>query len=447
MNNNPDINSFPDDFAFGVATAAYQIEGAWNEDGKGECVWDRFCRTPGRIKGNASGDIACDHYHLWQTDLDLLSELGVDSYRFSIAWSRILPLGEGPVNHAGLDFYKRLCDALLARGIRPLATLWHADQPQALEDKGGWPWRGIVKCFGDYADIIFRELGDRVHDWGTLNEANCFLFQGYGSGNCAPGQKDWKTVWQAVHHALLAHAEAVRRFRESGRTGNIGLVHSLDRWAPISDRPEDVLAAMREETRNIWWFLDAIHGHGYPQDFFHYLGANAPKLEPGDEARLFAPGDFLGINYYSRCLIGMGDTVTGQAAKGESFFHSYKPYSPGLVEVMARCDDRYGRGVYIITENGFYNGPEPTGPDGVTQDSERVDYLRDHIAELANGIRNGIDVRGYYVWTLMDNFEWGEGYNSCLGLFRCDRTTLSRTPKLSALWYRDFLRSVRATRS
>ena len=432
------VNPFPKDFLWGVATAAYQIEGAAREDGKGPSLWDIFSHIHGKIRDGSSGDIACDHYHRWQSDFILLTELGVNAYRFSVSWPRVLPEGKGQVNLKGLDFYSRLVDGLLERGITPMVTLWHADHPQALEECGGWVNRGMVDWFADYAALLFDHLGDRVQHWITLNEPNCFLYQGLGTGGIAPGISDWQQCYQGIHHALLAHGEAVRRFRQSGRPGGIGITMSVDLWKPASEDLQDVTAAEYADVQNNWWLLDPLFKGRYPVAFLQNLQENAPRIAPGDCESMAESCDYLGVNYYWKNIVRAGEQRLGQAAKSEYTSTGGVVDAQGLVEVLDNLYRRYGRQVIYITENGLYeNNPPPV--DGLCDDPNRVAFLKAHTSALAEAIQRGIDVRGYFFWSLLDNFEWSEGYRPRLGLYYTDYVSQQRVPKRSALWYRDFL--------
>jgi len=436
------MEPFPRDFLWGVATAAYQMEGAAAEDGKGEGIWDVFCRTPGRIRDGSDGTVACNHYHLWERDLALLGELGVNAYRFSVSWPRILPQGKGEVNQRGLDFYSRLIDSLLERGITPLITLWHGDHPQALEERGGWANRDMIGWFADFASLLFATYGDRARHWITLNEPNCFFYQGLGTGSVAPGVRDWRLCYQALHHALVGHGETVRRLRQSGREGGIGMTMSVDLWSPASDSPADTAAAELAGLQNNWWILDPLYLGQYPPAYELHLGSLAPRVAPGDAEVIGSPCDFLGVNYYGRNWVRAGDLALGQGAKGDYATVSYNVDAPGLVEVLRMLETRYGSQAYCITENGLYRQDSPP-VDGICEDPERVEFLQQHLSALSDALRQGIDVRGYFFWTLMDNFEWSQGHLPRLGLYYTDYTTQARIPKRSALWYREFLREQR----
>lgn len=426
-------------FLWGVATAAYQIEGAAHEDGKGPSLWDVFSHIPGNIRDGSNADVACDHYRRWQSDLDLLTELGVNAYRFSVSWPRVLPEGTGRVNQPGLDFYSRLVDGILERGITPMVTLWHADHPQALEGKGGWANREMIGWFADYAALLYDRLGDRVRHWITLNEPNCFLYQGLGTGKIAPGILDWKACYQAIHNALVAHGAAAQRFRASGRPGSIGITMSVDLWEPASDSPADVAAAEYAGIQNNWWLLDPLYLKRYPEPFRRHLGNLAPTVEPGDFELMATPCDYLGINYYWKNIVNAGEQSLGQAAKSEYTGVGGYVHAHGLVEVLQHVYRRYGPQVIYITENGLYEQNVPP-VNGICEDPNRVQFLEEHTAAVAEAIEAGIDLRGYFVWSLMDNFEWSEGYVPRLGLYYTDYATLQRFPKRSALWYREFLR-------
>ena len=429
---------FPTGFLWGVATAAFQIEGAWKEDGKGPSLWDIFSHKPGKIRDGSNADIACDHYHRWQSDLDLLQWLGVNAYRFSVSWPRVLPDGKGKPNLVGLDFYSRLIDGLLARGITPMVTLWHADHPQTLEARGGWANRDTIHAFAEYASLVFETFADRVKHWITLNEPNCFLYQGLGTGNIAPGISDWKICYQSIHNILVAHAAAVQCFRQSNQPGEIGITMSVDLWEPATLDPADIAAARYADIQNNWWLLDPLFLGHYSEAFYKNLGELAPRIESGDFELMSIPCDFLGVNYYWKNIVKAGSQNLGQAAKGEYTATGGSVYPNGLVEVLQNIYQRYGRQVIYITENGLYEQDTPP-IDGLCDDPNRVQFLKDHTQALAEAIRQGIGLRGYFVWSLMDNFEWSEGYIPRLGLYYTDYTTFQRIPKRSALWYRDFL--------
>ena len=433
-------SDFPDDFLWGVATAAAQIEGGALEDGRSDSIWDAYSRVPERILDGSTPVVTCDHYHRWREDLDLLSELGVNAYRFSVSWSRIMPAGKGAVAPAGAAFYDRLIDELLARGITPMVTIWHADQPQILEDAGGWPCRDMAHWFAEYAEALFRRYGDRVRHWITLNEPNCFLYMGYGSGQIAPGTADFRQAYQAIHHALLGHGEAVRRFREGGYAGEIGVTMSVDRWVPASDDPADIAAAAQADEQNNWWLLDPLFLGRYPDAHRAHIGDMAPVVAEGDLASIATPIDFFGLNYYGRNIVKAGREYLGYAAKSDYGTVGNEIDPAGMVEVMRTMKSRYGALPIYITENGYYGDQQPQLVEGVYADPGRVQFLHDHLVALRQALNEGIDVRGYCWWTLMDNWEWTAGFGPRMGLYYTDFTTRTRSPKLSAQWYQTFLR-------
>ncbi len=424
---------FPKHFQWGVATAPVQVEGITD---RGESQWDAYARVPGRVLDGSTPAVATDSYRRWREDLRLLDELGVNAYRFGIMWSRVQPTGRGKPNQRGLDFYARWLDELLARGITPLVTVSHAEHPQALEETGGWLNRDMIGRFADYAGLVFDAFGDRVPYWLTINEPNCFNYQGYGTGTTAPGRKgDWAAAYQAIHHQLIAHGEAVRRFRASGRPGQIGLAMSVDVWSPATADPLDVAAAQAAETQNNWWLLDPLYLGRYPQPMWEQLGALAPRVAPDDLAVIATPTDFFGLNYYAKNFASAGGENFVLAAKGGVAASRHEVYPLGLMEIMATLQRRYGKFPVIITENGSY------APATGLEDPARVEFLQTHIAAVGEALRAGHDVRGYIVWSLMDNWEWTAGFGPRLGLYHTDFTTQARIPKTSALWYRDFLKT------
>jgi beta-glucosidase len=422
---------FPKDFLWGVATAPLQVEGITD---RGESQWDAYARQPGVVLDGSTPAVTTDSYRLWREDFRLLDELGVNAFRFGICWSRVLPNGRGRPNQRGLDFYARQIDELLSRQITPLVTVSHAEHPQALEERGGWLNRDMIGWFADYASVVFEAYGDRVHHWLTINEPNCFNYQGYGTGTTAPGRKgDWAAAYQAIHHQLVAHGEAVRRFRASGHPGLIGLAMSVDVWSPASDDPRDVAAAQMAEEQNNWWLLDPLYRGRYPQAMWEQLGPLAPQVRPEDFPVMATPTDFFGLNYYAKNLASAGGENLVLAAKGGVAAARHEVYPQGLVEIMATLARRYGRFPVIITENGSY------APATRLEDPARVEFLQTHIAVLADALRAGHDVRGYFVWSLLDNWEWTAGFGPRLGLYHTDFATQTRTPKSSARWYGQFL--------
>jgi beta-glucosidase len=441
---------FPEKFIWGTATSAYQIEGAWNEDGKGESIWDRFSHTPGNIHQNETGDIACDHYHRWQDDLELLKTLEIGAYRFSIAWTRILPEGTGPVNQAGLDFYSKLVDGLLQRGITPFITLYHWDLPQALEDKGGWPSREIVGAFEAYTEIVVKHLGDRVKHWITHNEPWTAAFLGYEWGVFAPGRKDWNSALRSVHHFLLSHGRALPIIRDYCPGAEAGISLNLTDVQPASQNQGDLQATARLDGHINRWFMDPLHGRGYPADMMNYyfqrgyLASTHPDfVEENDLEEIAIPADFLGISYYTRALVeGKGEelpSINSFAPGSEKTETGWEIYPEGLCQLLQHLEKEYKISKLYIYENGasYSDGP---GEDGEISDQRRVDYLKAHIRAARDAIRLGVPLAGYFVWSLMDNFEWASGFSQRFGIVWTDFSTQNRVPKMSALWYRDVIR-------
>ena len=435
---------FPEGFLWGASTAAYQVEGAWNEDGKGESVWDHFAHTPGRIENDQTGDVACDHYHRSTDDIALMKQLGLNAYRFSIAWSRILPQGTGAVNSKGLDFYDRLLDELGQAGIRANATLNHWDLPQALQERGGWPNRDCASWFADYARVVFDRLGDRVGMWATHNEPIVCSLAGYGSGAFAPGVADHSAAYQAAHTLNLAHGKAVQVFRQGGYAGKIGVVLDMHNLIPASESEADRLACQRALENSQYLFFGPIFQGQYPAYLMEWLGSSAPKIQAGDLETIHQPLDFLGLNYYFTSTIGY--SPNGGLLKNDQKMITLPSmgytevgwgiYPQGLGKVLQRVQQTVGNLPIYITENGCAVQDQPD-PDGFVEDRERINYLRLHLIELHKAIQAGVNLRGYFTWSLMDNFEWTSGYRPRFGIVRVDYATLKRIPKLSAHWYSD----------
>lgn len=437
--------SFPKDFCWGAASASAQVEGAAEEDGKGPSIWDVFSRRPGAIKNGDTPAVACDHYHRWRDDIELMARLGVKHYRLSIAWPRIMPDGVGTLNRRGLDFYSRLFDELLARGITPWVTMFHWDLPQALEDKGGWPTRQVVDAFADYADTIVKAYGDRVKNWITLNEIAVFLDSGYALGRHAPGRKeDFATVHQAFHHAVLCHGHGVRAVRQYGGAGaRVGLTDNSRAVTPITETPADIAAAREVFLRQNCRILEPIFTGAYGSVYQQQMKGWLPKVAPGDMERISAPTDFLGMNIYSGEFVRAG-------ADGKPENVPVPPHYPVADSPWLRLNARalywgprhaveqFGAKDIVITENGAgYDEASPV--NGQVNDLHRLEYIRACLGELARGIRDGVPVSGYFAWSLMDNFEWAEGYERRFGLVYNDFKTQQRTPKASALWYREVM--------
>ena len=441
--------SFPKDFLWGTATAAYQIEGAVNEGGRGETIWDRFSHTPGKVYQNQNGDLACDHYHRYREDIQLMKDIGLRSYRFSVAWSRIFPSGRGRINTPGLDFYQNLVDELLAAGIVPMITLYHWDLPQSLQDRGGWANRDTVKYFVDYAATMFDKLADRVRLWITHNEPWVVAFIGHDDGVHAPGIRDRKTALQVSHNLLLSHAQAAMLFEEYRREGNqIGITLNLAPAYPDTDSPEDELAARYYDGYQNRWFLEPLFTGGYPEDMFEVYQKqyNAPTVEPEDlNAFRTSRIDFLGVNYYMRKIVRRPE-------KQEDLFAEVRPdyqgvrftemdweiYPDGLYKLLTRIQEDYDPPELYVTESGIAC-PDRIDADGRIQDEERIEYLRSHFSAAHRALQEGVKLKGYYVWSLIDNFEWAHGYSKRFGVVYIDYKSQARILKSSANWYREVI--------
>jgi beta-glucosidase len=433
-------------FVWGAATAAFQIEGATRVDGRGESIWDRFAATPGNVHNGDTGDPACQHYYRWQEDLDLMQSLGLQGYRFSIAWPRIQPNGRGRPNRKGLDFYRRLAEGMREREIAPLATLYHWDLPQALEDEGGWASRDVVERFVDYAQIVFDGLGALVDDWITHNEPWVTAFLGYAHGTKAPGVKDWSIALRAAHHALLSHGAVVQAFRDAGCTGRIGITVDLTVAEAATASAEDEAAARRLDGHHNRWFLDPLLRGSYPRDMVElYKSRFGPfdAVRDGDLQLISRPIDFLGVNFYRPHLVRAsgGDSVLGVAeaeTDAERTAMGWPVVPSALTELLVRLRRDYGDMPLLITENGAAFDDRLDGGT-VVEDERRVAYVKEHIAAVERARAAGVDVRGYYVWSLLDNFEWEYGYDKRFGIVFVDFPTQRRIPKRSALWYRDLI--------
>ena len=437
---------FPEGFGFGVASSAYQIEGATTEGGRGESIWDRYCRTPGRVANGETGDIACDHYHRYVEDLDLMAGLGIRLYRFSIAWPRLFPSGKGTPNADGIDFYRRLCEALRERDIVPLATLYHWDLPQAIQDEGGWANRDTAHRFAEYAAVTYDALGGLVDRWLTQNEPWVTAFEGYGFGSKAPCEQDSPKALGVAHHLLLSHGLAVQAFRESGTEGEIGIALNLTPAYPLSDSDEDRAAARLMDGFHNRWFLDPVLRGGYPVDMVDELTRRFGPLDairPGDLETIAEPIDFLGVNYYfsARVFADADEPILGvsSAPAGEHATAMGWEVTPdSLHEVLLRVRREYADLPLIVTENGAaFEDVPPT--NGFVDDPQRLAFLRSHLEALQRAIADGVDVRGYCAWSLLDNFEWQHGYSKRFGIVYVDYETLRRIPKSSAHWYRELI--------
>jgi beta-glucosidase len=436
--------NFPKDFVWGAATAAYQVEGAANEDGRGDSVWDQVCRQPGFVVDGSSGDVACDHYHRTDQDLDMMKNLGLQAYRFSIAWPRIIPGAKGRPNEKGLAFYDRLVDGLLKRGIRPNATLYHWDLPTELEDAGGWINRDTAYRFQEYADAVARRLGDRVEFWATFNEPGVFVGLGYDLGIHAPGKRlGRKAVNQAVHHVLLAHGLGMQALRKhvTRRDAKLGIVIAPTAVWPQYNTPENVAVAEQRFAReNDWWVLPMVEGR-YPEQVWKEKGDNVPELREGDLKTIHQPMDYLGVNYYSPARM-VADSAQPQGWRWiprapdapKPDMPGWEIFAPAMRSLLVQFTKRYKLPLYI-TENGMSIAADKPGADGQVHDPVRTDFIRRHLIEVHRANAEGADVRGYFHWSLMDNFEWALGYTQRFGMVHVDYQTQVRTPKDSALWY------------
>jgi beta-glucosidase len=435
---------FPKNFLWGVSSSAYQIEGAWNEDGKGPSIWDWFSHLPRKTARGENGDTACDHYHRAEADLDLLKALGVGAYRFSISWSRVIPEGRGTVNKAGLDFYDRLVDGLLERGIEPFPTLYHFDLPLALHKKGGWPSRETAAAFGEYAAVVAARLGDRVNWWITLNEPMVAALLGYLIGTHAPGVRNPGAFTRAIHSMLLAHGQAVRAIRASSpRPARVGIALNLSPVHPEREKESDRRAAAGFDVLANRICLDPILRGTYPPDALRRFGPFAPPVRADDLAAIAAPVDFLGINYYTRHLISARWWVPIMGAsmvrpKTGEFSPMWEIYPAGLGELVERVWNDYRPPMILVTENGIPVHDAPDAAD-VVRDPERIAYLERHLRVLHASMAKQIPVGGYFVWSITDNFEWELGYAMRFGLIHTDFATLNRTPKSSFHWYSEVI--------
>ncbi|MDD5332171.1 MAG: GH1 family beta-glucosidase [Rhodoferax sp.] len=430
-------SAFPKDFVWGVATSAFQIEGAADADGKGPSIWDDFCRIPGAIQDASDGRVACDHYQRWEADLDLIAGLGVAAYRFSVSWPRVQPLGSGAFNEAGFAFYERLVDGMLARGLKPYLTLNHWDLPSNLQAQGGWQNRDTVQHFVAYASEVARRLGDRVASICTHNEPWVVAVLGHEVGNFAPGIKSRAAAIQVAHHLFLSHGMALTAMRAQGCKADMGIVLNLSPIDAASDSEADRAAARRADGGGLRWYVEALLKGEYPADVLADLGADAPKVMPGDMEKIKVPMDFLGINYYMRSVVSAGQPWDVKTSGHEITDMGWEVYPQGLADLLLRLHRDYSLPPIYITENGAAFPDQVV--DGQVHDARRQAYIENHIAALADAMRQGVRVDGYFVWSLLDNFEWSSGYAKRFGIVRVDYDTQQRTLKDSALWYRDFL--------
>ena len=448
---------FPTNFLWGVATSAYQIEGGWNADGKGESNWDRWSHTPGKTKNGDTGDIACDHYRLWKEDVKLIREIGVNAYRFSVAWSRVIPDGKGKINQAGLDFCKNLVDELLACDIQPFITLHHYDMPLILEQEGGWVNRDTINRFVEYAEIMAKHLGDRVKNWMTHNEPICIVGLGYSGTIEPPGLGDPKAGAQALHNLLVSHGKAIRAIKAtSPGEARVGIVLNLYPVQPFgrhtgqmqADIPEDNITAARIQDGILnRWFLDALYYGKYPEDVWKYQKENNPDIRLADMEIISTPQDFIGVNYYHRFVVkGIREngelkikTISPQELVTPFSTMGWEIYPEGLGQLLRRLKKDYNNPVTFITENGVALD-DRIDSDNSINDEVRIDFLKAHLEEAEKAIADGVQLKGYFVWTLMDSNEWELGFTQRFGLIYVDFKTLERTVKASGRWYKDWIR-------
>ncbi|WP_067474358.1 GH1 family beta-glucosidase [Actinomadura hibisca] len=437
----------PDDFVWGVATSSYQIEGAVAEDGRSPSIWDTFAHTPGRVDGGHHGDVACDHYHRWPEDIEIMKRLGVTGYRFSVAWPRVVPGGDGPVNPAGLAFYDRLTDALLEAGITPYPTLYHWDLPQALQDRGGWASRDTAEHFAAYAHHVTAALGDRITDWSTLNEPMCSAWIGHIEGRHAPGVSDLAVAVPASYHLLLAHGLGAQAIRAAASDARVGLVNLVNPVEPATDSDADAAAARRMDGHVNRWWLDPVFGRGFPADMVELYGVDLPE-KPGDLDAMAAPLDWLGVNFYNPSVVAddPGGPVPFAAQVGtpgsRRTMLDWEIRAQGLEDTLVRVAQDYAPARVLVTENGSA-WADVVGPDGRVDDPERVRYLEEHLAACGRAARRGVPLAGYFAWSLMDNFEWAFGYDARFGLVHVDYATQRRTVKASGHRYADLIREHR----
>ncbi|QQO11248.1 GH1 family beta-glucosidase [Breznakiella homolactica] len=440
---------FPENFAWGAASASYQIEGAVRQDGRGESIWDRYCSVPGNIANGDTGDVACDHYNRFREDVALMKEMGLKAYRFSVAWPRVIPGGAGAVNTKGLDFYSRLTDELLAAGIEPYPTLYHWDLPQAMQDIGGWANPDMPGYFLEYAKAVMDCLGGRVKHWMTLNEPYCAAFLGNYEGRQAPGLRDFSTALRVAYYQYVGHGLAVRYFRESGLPGEIGIALNLMGRLPLSDCPADRDAAKRADGYLNRWFLDPIIRGTYPEDLVQWYTSKGVVLPPfkDEDLKLMSQKlDFIGLNYYNDFYVKDAPQVwpTGFKIENPRFVpvndRDWPITEQGFTDMLLRMKNEYGIDRILITENGTATN-EVENVDHAVEDPQRVDYLKRHIAAMHNAMEAGVNVTGYMQWSFSDNFEWGFGYNSRFGLVYVDFKTQKRIIKQSGKWYSGLIKN------
>jgi len=429
---------FPRDFAWGVATAAYQIEGAWNKDGKGESIWDRFTHTPGKIIDGTTGDIACDYYHRYPEDIRMMRDLGIKHYRWSMAWSRVLPEGRGKVNTMGLDYYDRLVDELCAANIESFVTLYHWDLPQALQEIGGWENQDVGKYFADYSAMMVKRLGDRVKFWTTFNEPWVISNLGFRTGEMAPGFRDEKLCLQVIHNLLLAHGRSVQAIRAADSSAKTGIVLLLFPTHPASNAQADRDAAEFSWQKENSWFLDPLFKGHYPEQVWDKYAQLVPSVAAGDMSLICQNLDFLGVNFYFRSVMSADGKI--EKIPGADYTDmGWEIHAPALRQLLVRISKDYRLPPIYITENGAAF-PDRLESDGTVHDQKRWGYVRDHLLEAFSAIQEGVDLRGYFLWSLMDNFEWAFGESKRFGIVYTDYETLKRYPKDSAAWYARVIR-------
>ena len=430
------------DFIWGVATSSYQIEGAANEDGRGKSIWDTFCKVPGKVANFDNGDIACDHYHRFKEDLDLMKWMGVKAYRFSVAWPRVIPDGVGRVNEMGLDFYDRLIDSLLEREIAPWLTMYHWDLPEALQLRGGWNNREVVEWFGEYGEVLTSRFGDRVKNWMTLNEPLCSAWLGHLYGDMAPGIKDLQTALNVSHNLLMSHGLACQVIRSNVSEANVGIVINVTPAVPATDSQVDSNAAQLADGFDNRWFLDPVFGRTYPADVIDALGAS-PEIHSGDMKLIAQDLDFLGVNFYFRQTVAADQnskplpirSVNRENVKKTAM--NWEVHPQAFEEILLRISKEYSPKAIYITENGSAWNDEVI--NGEIIDDERIDYLVRHLDAMRSARSQGAPILGYFAWSFLDNFEWAYGYEKRFGLIYVDYKTQTRTPKKSALFYRQLL--------
>ncbi len=438
---------FNKDFKWGAATAAYQIEGAYNKDGRGLSIWDTFSHTKNNVLNNDTGDEACDHYNKYEEDIELMKAMGLETYRFSIAWPRIFPKGTGEINERGLEFYDNLIDSLVAAGIEPAITLYHWDLPQALQDQGGWENRLTVEAFVNYAEVVFNAFGDKVNTWITHNEPFVVAFHGNSSGDHAPGIKDHETALKVAHNLLVSHGLVVQKFREMSISGDIGLTLNLTTAYPLTTSKDDQEAAELYEAYYNGWFLDPIFKGKYPKKLLKIYEEKYGHIDylKEDMEIIKESIDFLGINYYSRGLVEKDESAdffgikTIKPDTSDYTAMNWEIYPEGLYDLLVNISENYTKLPLYITENGAAFNDEIV--NGEVNDRDRVNYLKGHFKAAYNAIKDGVNLERYYVWSLMDNFEWAFGYSKRFGIIYVDYTTKERTLKKSAHWYKKVIKN------